>query len=76
MSGNERDKRDRDAGAESDARPWHQPGRWLVNPAYWDREVQAERAQAPKRVHFIDCTLSEGDDCVGHQPNWNTRLVL
>jgi isopropylmalate/homocitrate/citramalate synthase len=76
MSGNARDKSDRDAGAVADAKPWHQPGRWLVNSAYWDPEVQAERAQAPKRVHFIDCTLSEGDDCVGHQPNWNTRLGI
>jgi isopropylmalate/homocitrate/citramalate synthase len=26
------------------------------------------------RIQFIDCTVSEGDDCVGHQLNWNTRL--
>ena len=57
-------------------KPWHQPGKWLVNPAYWDAEAKAGRAAAPKRVHFIDCTLSEGDDCVGHQPNWNTRLGM
>jgi isopropylmalate/homocitrate/citramalate synthase len=61
---------------DNSAMPWHQPGKWLVNPAYWDTEVQAQRASAPKRVHFIDCTLSEGDDCVGHQPNWNTRLGM
>jgi isopropylmalate/homocitrate/citramalate synthase len=66
-----------EAAAPPDAaKPWHQPGKWLVNPAYWDTPVQAERARAPRRVHFIDCTLSEGDDCVGHQPNWNTRLGI
>ncbi len=64
------------AGAAGNTMPWHRPGKWLVNPAYWDAEVQAEREAAPKRVHFIDCTLSEGDDCVGHQPNWNTRLGM
>jgi isopropylmalate/homocitrate/citramalate synthase len=57
-------------------RPWYRPGRWLVNPAYWDANVEAERARAPKRIRFIDCTVSEGDDCVGHQPNWNTRLGI
>jgi isopropylmalate/homocitrate/citramalate synthase len=58
------------------AGPWHQPGRWLVNPAYWSDEAQSERAGMPSRIRFIDCTLSEGDDCVGHQPNWNTRLGM
>jgi len=53
---------------------WHRPGEWLVNPAYWDAEVLAERAGMPKQIRFIDCTLSEGDDCVGHQLNWNKRL--
>lgn len=57
-------------------RPWHQPGKWLVNPAYWDAETLKLRADAPQRIRFIDCTLSEGDDCVGHQLNWNTRLGL
>jgi hypothetical protein len=57
-------------------KPWHQPGKWLVNPAYWDDESLAARSAAPKRIQFIDCTLSEGDDCVGHQLNWNTRLGL
>lgn len=61
---------------EASTKPWHQPGKWLVNPAYWDAESQAERTDVPKRVYFIDCTLSEGDDCVGHQPNWNTRLGM
>lgn len=56
--------------------PWHRPGKWLVNPAYWDRDVLAERKAAPRRIKFIDCTVSEGDDCVGHQPNWNTRLGI
>jgi isopropylmalate/homocitrate/citramalate synthase len=55
-------------------KPWHQPGRWLVNPAYWDAEAKQARVQAPRRIRFIDCTVSEGDDCVGHQLNWNTRL--
>ena len=54
-------------------KPWHQPGRWLVNPTYWSAEAEAAKA-IPKRVRFIDCTVSEGDDCVGHQLNWNTRL--
>jgi isopropylmalate/homocitrate/citramalate synthase len=76
MSENSRPRREPAGESEPDDKPWHRPGRWLVNPAYWDREVQAERAQAPKRVQFIDCTLSEGDDCVGHQPNWNTRLGM
>ncbi|HEX2826483.1 MAG TPA: hypothetical protein VHP37_09075 [Burkholderiales bacterium] len=57
-------------------RPWHKPGKWLVNPAYWDDEAKAARAGMPARIHFIDCTLSEGDDCVGHQLNWNTRLGM
>lgn len=56
--------------------PWHQPGRWLVNPAYWDEEALKARAAMPQAIRFIDCTLSEGDDCVGHQLNWNTRLRL
>lgn len=55
-------------------KPWHQPGKWLVNPAYWEPEALAARAGMPQRVNFIDCTVSEGDDCVGHQLNWNTRL--
>jgi isopropylmalate/homocitrate/citramalate synthase len=57
-------------------RPWHKPGKWLVNPAYWDEEAKAARASMASRIHFIDCTLSEGDDCVGHQLNWNTRLGM
>jgi len=57
-----------------DDTPWHQPGKWLVNPAYWEEEASQARAQAPQRIRFIDCTVSEGDDCVGHQLNWNTRL--
>lgn len=56
--------------------PWHRPGDWLVNPAYWDDAVLAERAGMPKSIRFIDCTLSEGDDCVGHQLSWNKRLAL
>jgi len=56
------------------ARPWHKPGRWLANPSYWDDEALAQRAGMPRKVRFIDCTISEGDDCVGHQLNWNTRL--
>ena len=32
------------------------------------------RAGMPQSIQFIDCTISEGDDCVGHQLNWNTRL--
>jgi isopropylmalate/homocitrate/citramalate synthase len=55
-------------------KPWHRPGQWLVNPAYWDSEALQARARAPRRIRFIDCTVSEGDDCVGHQLNWNTRL--
>jgi len=57
--------------APSDSnRPWHQPGKWLVNSAYWDEEAQAARPQARRSVRFIDCTVSEGDDCVRHQLNW------
>ena len=55
-------------------KPWHRPGKWLVNPAYWEPEALAARAGMPQRINFIDCTVSEGDDCVGHQLNWNTRL--
>ncbi|HEV7821969.1 MAG TPA: hypothetical protein VGO84_12380, partial [Burkholderiales bacterium] len=55
-------------------KPWHQPGKWLANPAYWDDESLKARAAAPTSIKFIDCTISEGDDCVGHQLNWNTRL--
>ena len=58
----------------NDQKPWHQPGKWLVNPAYWDDEALAARAGMRERIQFIDCTISEGDDCVGHQLNWNTRL--
>jgi isopropylmalate/homocitrate/citramalate synthase len=55
-------------------RPWHQPGKWLVNPAYWSSEALSARSQMRSSIQFIDCTVSEGDDCVGHQLNWNTRL--
>lgn len=57
-------------------RPWHKPGSWLVNPAYWSKEALAARAGMPTSIKFIDSTLSEGDDCVGHQLNWGTRLEL
>jgi isopropylmalate/homocitrate/citramalate synthase len=56
--------------------PWHKPGSWLANPVYWDDDAREARAGMPSRIRFIDCTLSEGDDCVGHQLNWNTRLDL
>src|SRR5262245_20291242 len=56
--------------------PWHRPGEWLVNPAYWDAEALVDRAGMPSRIQFIDCTLSEGDDCVGHQLSWSKRLAL
>jgi isopropylmalate/homocitrate/citramalate synthase len=58
------------------AAPWFRPGRWLANPAYWHDDARQETAGAPGRIGFIDATLSEGDDCVGHQLNWNTRLRL
>src|ERR1044072_4144707 len=61
---------------DNGGRPWHQPGKWLANPAYWDEETIKLRDYAAKSIKFIDCTLSEGDDCVGHQLNWNTRLGL
>jgi isopropylmalate/homocitrate/citramalate synthase len=60
----------------SAAAPWHKPGSWLANPVYWDDDAREARAGMPSRIRFIDCTLSEGDDCVGHQLNWNTRLDL
>ena len=47
-----------------------------MNPAYWDERALAARTRMPKRIYFIDCTVSEGDDCVGHQLNWNTRLEM
>jgi isopropylmalate/homocitrate/citramalate synthase len=56
--------------------PWHQPGRWLANPAYWTDDALAQRTAAPTTARFIDCTLSEGDDCVGHQASWSSRLGL
>jgi 2-isopropylmalate synthase len=56
--------------------PWHQPGRWLANPAYWTDEALAQRVPVSKPQRFIDCTLSEGDDCVGHQMSWSGRLGL
>jgi isopropylmalate/homocitrate/citramalate synthase len=61
---------------KSTDRPWHRPGKWLVNPAYWEEDALAARSRMHPRIHFIDCTLSEGDDCVGHQLNWNTRLGM
>ncbi|OFZ90553.1 MAG: hypothetical protein A3F74_15195 [Betaproteobacteria bacterium RIFCSPLOWO2_12_FULL_62_58] len=60
--------------AEGEDKPWHKPGKWLVNPAYWEREALQARGGMPQTIRFIDCTVSEGDDCVGHQLNWNTRL--
>ena len=60
--------------AANGGKPWYQPGKWLANPAYWDDEALAARAGMPQKIQFIDCTISEGDDCVGHQLNWNTRL--
>lgn len=62
--------------AGNDSKPWHKPGKWLANPAYWDAEARAARPGMPASIRFIDCTLSEGDDCVGHQLNWNSRLGL
>jgi isopropylmalate/homocitrate/citramalate synthase len=62
------------SSATDRGKPWHQPGKWLANPAYWDDASLAARAGMAKRIQFIDCTISEGDDCVGHQLNWNTRL--
>jgi 2-isopropylmalate synthase len=56
--------------------PWLQPGRWLANPAYWSDEAQTQRVAVTKAQRFIDCTLSEGDDCVGHQMSWSGRLGL
>jgi isopropylmalate/homocitrate/citramalate synthase len=56
--------------------PGYNPGKWLVNRNYWDDEAVAARPYARESVRFIDCTLSEGDDCVGHQLNYNTRLEL
>src|SRR4051794_21823889 len=63
------------AGTETPS-PWHQPGRWLANPAYWDEQAIGERVVSRKPARFIDCTLSEGDDCVGHQMSWSGRLGL
>ena len=56
--------------------PWHQPGRWLANPSYWHPQAVAQRVPVSGAARFIDCTLSEGDDCVGHQMSWNARLGL
>jgi 2-isopropylmalate synthase len=58
------------------ATPWHQPGKWLANSAYWTDEALAQRVPVTKPQRFIDCTLSEGDDCVGHQMSWSGRLGL
>jgi 2-isopropylmalate synthase len=60
----------------TDTTPWHQPGRWLANPAYWTEEAMAQSVRITKPARFIDCTLSEGDDCVGHQMSWSARLGL
>lgn len=54
--------------------PWHRPGRWYMNPSYWEPAVRSELGAMPARVRIIDCTLTEGDDAVGHQLNWLTRL--
>lgn len=54
--------------------PWHQPGRWFMNPSYWAPEVRQQLKAMPSRVKIIDCTLTEGDDAVGHQLNWLTRI--
>jgi 2-isopropylmalate synthase len=61
---------------DTEQTPWHQPGRWLANPAYWSDEASAWRTPTTKPQRFIDCTLSEGDDCVGHQMSWSGRLGL
>jgi len=58
----------------NDNKPWFQPQKWIVNQAYWSVDAKAERSGSSNRIRFIDCTLSEGDDCVGHQLNWNSRL--
>jgi isopropylmalate/homocitrate/citramalate synthase len=54
--------------------PGHSPGKWLVNNLYWDATLRAARPKAPRAVRLIDSTLTEGDDCVGCQLNFNTRL--
>jgi isopropylmalate/homocitrate/citramalate synthase len=56
--------------------PWHNPGKWFVNPAYWEKEALEERAGMPAEIRFIDSTISEGDDSVGHTLNWNTRVEM
>ena len=66
----------RSTPAAAAATPWLRPGRWLANPTYWHDDARHETAGARPRIGFIDATLSEGDDCVGHQLNWNSRLRL
>lgn len=63
---------------ETTAGPWHRPGHWLANPAYWADTMDGDASAdtPPRHIRFIDATLSEGDDCVGHQLNWSSRLEL
>jgi isopropylmalate/homocitrate/citramalate synthase len=56
--------------------PGFNSGKWLVNGLYWEDEALSARPHGSDAIRFIDCTLTEGDDCVGHQLNFNTRLEL
>ncbi len=58
------------------AGPGYRPGAWLVNDVYWSDAATDAMPLRRSSIRFIDCTLTEGDDCVGHQLNWNTRLEL
>lgn len=60
----------------TDKTPWLNPGSWHASPTYWDKEALELRKRMTATPRFIDCTLPEGDDCVGYQLNWNTRLEL
>ena len=33
--------------------PWHQPGRWLANAAYWDPEAISQRVTMDKPAQFM-----------------------
>ena len=46
--------------------PWHVPGEYFSIPAYWEKEIQDDIPNKNRSVKIIDCTLSEGEDMVGH----------
>ena len=45
--------------------PWYKPFEHFTSPLNWLPQVRKEMPYLPKRVHFIDATLREGEEARG-----------